>query len=52
MWYDAFINPLSATTLLLIVAFGIYQVRRMQQLKGRTKPSALAADGDPHDAQD
>jgi len=52
MFADLLVNPLSGVTLLLIVGFAIYQVRRMQKLKGRTKPSALAEDGDPHSVQD
>ena len=52
MFADLVLNPLSGITLLVAVGFGIWQVRRMQKLKGRTKPSALAADGSAHDAQD
>jgi len=52
MFADLAFNPLSALTLLLIIGFAIYQVRRMRRIKGRTKPSALAADGDSHDRQD
>jgi len=52
MFADLALNPLSGITLLIVVGFGIWQVRRMQRLKGRTQPSALAADGDPHDKQD
>lgn len=48
---DIFVNPLSGFTILLVIAFGIYQIRRMRRLKGATQPSALAADGDPHDRQ-
>ncbi len=44
-------NALSTTTFLLIIAFGIYQIRRMRQIKGATEPSSLAKDGDPHRKQ-
>ncbi len=50
--FDLLVNPLSGATLLIVVAFGIYQIRRMRRLKGAEKPSALAADGDPHAKQD
>lgn len=51
MFADLLLNPLSGVTLLAVIALGTWQVRRMQRLKGRTKPSALAQDGDAHDPQ-
>ncbi len=51
MLNDLIVNPLSGITILLLIGFGVYQVIRMQRLKGQTKPSALAADGDPHDGE-
>lgn len=47
----AIIYPLAAVTLIGGVAFGAHQVRRMRRLKGRTRPSALAEDGNPHEKQ-
>ena len=52
MLADLAVNPLSGITFLIILGFGIWQVRRMRQIQGATKPSSLAADGDPHDKQD
>lgn len=45
------VNALSATTFLLIIAFGISQIRRMRRIKGATTPSSLAKDGDPRRKQ-
>jgi hypothetical protein len=51
MSQDILVYSLAIVTLLLVVLFGIQQVRRMRRIRGRTKPSALADDGNPHDKQ-
>ena len=47
----AIIYPLAGFTLLVVIVLGVWQVRRMKRLKGRTEPSSLARDGDPHHEQ-